>query len=123
MSLEALQQRVRKFAQDRDWEQFHTPKNLAMALGGECGELLAELQWLSDEQAAEVMQTDFSAQAVSHEIADVAIYLLRLSDVLQIDLGKVILDKLRLNESRYPIPRAYGNARKYDAASDGMEGQ
>ena len=99
--IEALKAEIRAFADVRDWEQFHTPKNLSMAVAGEAGELVAEFQWLT---AKESERTSLSAEKLSDielEIADVAIYLLRLSDVLNVDLPTVIRRKLSINESRF----------------------
>ena len=99
--IEALKAEIRAFADARDWEQFHTPKNLSMAVAGEAGELVAEFQWLTAEESE---RTELSAEKLSDielEIADVAIYLLRLSDVLNVDLPQVIRKKLAINESRF----------------------
>ncbi len=112
--LRRLQALLRSFASARDWDRFHTPKNLAMALAGECGELVAELQWLTPDEAASVMQSPAAAGRVRDEVADVAIYLLRLCDVLDIDLVDAVQRKVELNESRYPAETARGNARKYN---------
>ncbi|MFG1605996.1 nucleotide pyrophosphohydrolase [Actinoplanes sp. NPDC049265] len=101
-SLAELTDRVRAFAQERDWEQFHTPKNLAMALAGEVGELLAELQWLTPEQSAAVMADEDLGPRVRAEIGDVTIYLVRLADVLGIDLVEGALEKLADSARRYP---------------------
>ena len=98
---EALKSEIRAFADARDWEKFHTPKNLSMAVAGEAGELVAEFQWLT---AKESERTELSAEKLSGielEMADVAIYLLRLSDVLDVDLPQVIRKKLAINESRF----------------------
>lgn len=110
--LQQLTTRVRDFARARDWEQFHTPKNLSMALAGEVGELLAELQWLTDEQAAGVMDAEDAARRVRGEVADVFIYLVRLADVLGIDLLDAANLKLDENERRYDVTSHYGSARK-----------
>ena len=107
-----LTERVRAFATDRDWQQFHTPKNLAMALAGEVGELLAELQWLTPEQSAAVMADPELGPRVRAEIGDVAIYLVRLADVLDIDLVDAALDKLDEAGRRYTIEAARGRAAK-----------
>lgn len=99
--IEGLKSQIREFAKVRDWEKFHTPKNLAMALAGEAGELVAEFQWLT---AKESERSELSAEKLSDielEMADVAIYLLRLSDVLNVDLPLVISKKLAINESRF----------------------
>ena len=109
-----LQTDLRAFASKRDWDGFHTPKNLAMALAGECGELLAELQWLTPEEAASVMDSPQAAGRLRDEIADVAIYLLRLCDVLGVDLVAEVDHKVERNELRYPATRTRGRARKYN---------
>jgi NTP pyrophosphatase (non-canonical NTP hydrolase) len=111
-SIAELTERVRAFAQERNWEQFHTPKNLAMALAGEVGELLAELQWLTPEQSAAVMADEELGPRVRAEIGDVAIYLVRLADVLQIDLVQVALDKLEDSGRRYTVEAARGSVAK-----------
>ena len=82
---DALKEEIRAFAQARDWEQFHTPKNLAMAITGEAGELAAEFQWLTAQQSELQDLSDEQLQAIELEIADVQIYLLRLADVLRVD--------------------------------------
>jgi NTP pyrophosphatase (non-canonical NTP hydrolase) len=104
-----LQRRLREFAAERDWEQFHTPKNLTMALAGEVGELLEIFQWLTPEQAAAVMEGD-RATDVEDELADVLIYLVRLADVLDIDLAVVADAKLDRNEQRFPSGDVRGRA-------------
>lgn len=98
---EVLQEEIRAFAQARDWEQFHTPKNLAMAITGEAGELAAEFQWLTAQQSALESLTPEQFESISLEIADVQIYLLRLADVLEIDIPAVVRSKLKINESRF----------------------
>ncbi|MEV4709438.1 nucleotide pyrophosphohydrolase [Actinoplanes sp. NPDC049316] len=107
-----LTERVRTFAQEREWEQFHTPKNLAMALAGEVGELLAELQWLTPEQSAAVMADEEIGPRVRAEIGDVTIYLTRLADVLGIDLVEAALDKLEDSGRRYTVEAARNSAVK-----------
>ncbi|MFG2167916.1 nucleotide pyrophosphohydrolase [Micromonospora chersina] len=107
-----LTARVRAFAEDRDWQQFHTPKNLAMALAGEVGELLAEFQWLTPEQAATVMDDPEAGARVQAEIADVMIYLTRLADVLGIDLVESATAKLAEVAVRYPVEQVKGSATK-----------
>jgi dCTP diphosphatase len=107
--ISSLQAQLRGFAAERDWEQFHTPKNLAMALAGEVGELLEIFQWLTPEQAASVMEGN-RASDVEDELADVLIYLARLADVLGVDLAAVAMAKLQRNESRYPSDVSRGRA-------------
>jgi NTP pyrophosphatase (non-canonical NTP hydrolase) len=94
-----LQDAIRDFADRRDWHQFHTPKNLAMAICGEAGELAAEFQWLTPEESSSLAPEQL--EAVRLEIADVAIYLLRCADVLGVDLAAAVTDKLAINEGRF----------------------
>jgi dCTP diphosphatase len=99
--IETLKSEIRAFADARNWEIFHTPKNLSMAIAGEAGELVAEFQWLT---AQESMKDNLKADKLSDiemEIADVAIYLFRLSDVLGVDLANVMRKKMAINESRF----------------------
>lgn len=110
--VEELAARLRRFAAARDWERFHTPKNLAMALAGEVGELLAELQWLTPEESARVMADPEAGARVRAELADVTIYLVRLADVLGIDPIPAALDKLADSEVRYDVETHRGTARK-----------
>lgn len=104
-----LQASLRAFASARDWEQFHTPKNLAMALAGETGELVEIFQWLTPDDASAVMSSA-RADDVADELADVAIYLLRLADVLGVDLADAIRTKIDRNEVRFPVDEASGRA-------------
>ena len=92
---------IRKFADARDWEQFHTPKNLSMAIAGEAGELVSEFQWLTPDQSMRSAMTPEQLEAVELEIADVAIYLIRLSDVLGLEISDAVLKKLAINETRF----------------------
>ena len=102
-SLGDLAAALRGFARARDWEQFHTPKNLAMALAGEAGELVACFQWLTPEQSARVMDNPGAAADVESELADVLQYLIRLADVLGVDLADAVRKKMRLNATRFPV--------------------
>lgn len=111
-SLLELSERLRRFADARDWAQFHSPKNLVMALVAEAGELVEQFQWLSEAQSAKLPPEQLDA--VRLEMADVFIYLVRLADVLGVDLLAAARDKLALNEERYPADRVRGSARKYD---------
>ena len=100
-----IAEQLREFAAARDWEQFHTPKNLAMALAGEAGEPLAEFQWLTPEESTDVMNHPDIGPAVTDELADVAIYLIRLADVLGVDLADAADAKILRNEERFPPGR------------------
>ena len=110
-ALRALQQRVAAFAAARDWEPFHSPKNLAMALSVEAAELVEEFQWLTEEQSR-ALDAD-RRERVRLELADVFIYLLRIADKLGVDLVAAANDKIALNEKKYPAERVRGDARKY----------
>ena len=92
---------IKNFAEARDWEQFHTPKNLSMAVSGEAGELVAEFQWLTPEESMRSGMSREKLEAVEFEIADVAIYLIRLADVLDLDISEAVLKKLAINETRF----------------------
>lgn len=109
--LRALQLRLAAFAAARDWEQFHSPKNLAMALSVEAAELVEEFQWLTEQQSRELDEE--RRERVRLELADVFIYLLRLADRLDVDLMRAADDKIAHNERKYPADRVRGDARKY----------
>jgi dCTP diphosphatase len=102
MSIPELQQRLREFVAERDWQQFQTPKNLVMALAGEVGELTEIFQWLTPEQSATVMSDPARAEHVRDEVADVLAYLLRLCDVLAIDLEAALAAKIPKNAIKHP---------------------
>jgi dCTP diphosphatase len=109
--LEPLIQALRAFASARDWEQFHTPKNLASALSVEAAELLEHFQWLTEAQS-QTLSVDKREQ-VAAEAADVFLYLLRLCDTLDIDLLAAAQRKLVVNGEKYPVDKSRGNAKKY----------
>lgn len=115
-SLDQLNQRLLQFARERDWEQFHSPKNLAMALAGETGELLEHFQWLTETQSADL--TDDKKAAVALEMADILIYLIRLAERLDVDLVDAANRKLAINEARYPRDKVRGDARRADEYDD-----
>jgi dCTP diphosphatase len=110
-SLEQLNQRLREFARVRDWEQFHSPKNLSMAMIAECAELVEHFQWLTEEQS---FLTDNASkkEEVALELADILIFLLRCSDRLDIDLVDAANRKIAINETRYPADLVRGDARR-----------
>jgi len=111
-ALEELTARLRRFADERDWRQFHSPKNLACALSVEAAELLEHFQWLTEAQSQDLAGEQRAA--VGAEMADVLLYLLQLADRLQIDLMAAARAKLVLNERRYPVERSRGSSRKYN---------
>src|SRR5690606_1457033 len=109
--LAELRDALRRFAAERDWDQFHSPKNLASALVVEAGELLERFQWLSEEQSRALSAKD--KEKVAEEMADVFVYLTRLADKLDLDLLEVARDKIARNAEKYPVDKARGNAKKY----------
>ena len=119
MDLLELQDRLRAFAEERDWKKFHTPKNLVMALAGEVGELAEVFQWLSAEEAASVAEDEALRSRAGEEMADVLAYLLLLADALHLDLSEALVRKMRTNEERYPVHLSRGSARKYTEIARG----
>ena len=111
-SLEHLRERLAAFAAERDWDQFHNPKNLAMALAGEAGELVEHFQWLTFDEATNLAPA--TRDEVALECADVLLFLLRLADKLDIDLVTAAGKKLALNALKYPVEKSRGKATKYD---------
>lgn len=109
--LDTLREAVRRFAAERDWERFHSPKNLASALAVEAAELLEPFQWLTEEQSRSLSAEQ--AEAVRKEMADVLIYLVRLADQVEVDLLAAARDKMAENALKYPVEKARGSARKY----------
>ena len=99
--IDTLKAEIRAFADVRNWEQFHTPKNLSMAVAGEAGELVSEFQWLSADESRRSALSAEKFSAIELEIADVAIYLIRLADVLEVDIADVVRKKLAINERRF----------------------
>jgi NTP pyrophosphatase (non-canonical NTP hydrolase) len=113
--LAELRDLVREFVQERDWEKFHTPKNLAVSLSVEAAELLEPFQWLKTGDGEEL--TSSARIKVKHEMADVFVYLIRLADRLDVDLVSAVREKLEQNKVKYPADRVRGDARKYDEYS------
>ena len=111
-ALTELRDAMRRFAAERAWERFHTPKNLAMALSGEAGELIEHFQWLTAEESASLPAP--VREEVALEMADVLLYLVRLGDVLDIDLAEAARRNIAINAGRYPAEQVRGRAVKYD---------
>lgn len=118
-SIEDLRDRLRLFAAERDWDQFHTPKNLSMALIAEAAELVEHFQWVEGEKSH--LLEDKVRPSVEEEIADIFIYLVRISDKLGIDLYRAAERKLAINARKYPADKVRGSARKYTEYED-LEG-
>jgi len=111
MNIDELKTTLRAFAEERDWDQFHSPKNLSMALSVEVAELLEHFQWLTETESRELPPG--TAQKVAEEIADIQIYLVRLADKLGVDIDAAVTAKIELNRFRYPPEKARGSAAKY----------
>jgi NTP pyrophosphatase (non-canonical NTP hydrolase) len=110
-SLIDIRDQTRRFAAERDWDQFHTPKNLAMALSVEVAELVEHFQWLHTGTDAEL--DDQKRAGIRHELADVLLYLVQLADKTNVDLFEAVQEKMRLNAEKYPAALVRGDARKY----------
>ena len=109
--LTELRNVLRDFARERDWDQFHSPKNLAMALGGETGELIEKFQWMSEKESYDL--TNNLRQQIGEELADVLLYLIRLADKCDIDLMNAAEQKIQKNRLRYPANQVRGSSKKY----------
>lgn len=110
-SLESLRDRLRDFALQRDWDQFHTPKNLSMALVAEAAELIEHFQWVDGDKSH--LLEDKTRQSVEEELADILIYLVRISDKLNVDLYAAVERKIDINDKKYPADKVRGSAKKY----------
>jgi len=108
---EAIAKKLRRFAEERDWEQFHSPKNLTMALNVEAGELLEHFQWLTEEQSKNLPPEKMAK--IAEEIADIQVYLIRIADKLGVDILESVEKKIKQNEAKYPADKVRGSARKY----------
>ncbi len=109
---DTLRQQLRSFAAERDWDQFHSPKNLAAALAVEAAELLEKFQWLTEAESQNLPPE--TLEGVRHEVADVLLYLIRISDKLGIDLIAAAQEKIAMNEKKYPVDLSRGSSKKYD---------
>jgi NTP pyrophosphatase (non-canonical NTP hydrolase) len=105
---------LENFATDRNWKQFHSPKNLILALTGEVGELAEIFQWMTDAESQTIKHNAVTSQAVKDELADVLFYLVRLADILDLDLNEAAIQKLKSNSLKYPIETSLGVSTKYN---------
>ena len=116
MDIFEIQNQLKEFASERDWEQFHTPKNIAMALSVESSELVEIFQWLKPEESQ--LPNKKQLELINSEVADIAMYLLRFCDLLDVNLEKAIQEKLVKNAEKYPVTLSKGNAKKYNQRGD-----
>ena len=114
---EQIKLRLRNFAAARDWDQFHSPKNLAMALIVEAAELVEHFQWLKQDESRSLAPDRLAR--VEQEIADIQIYLIRIADQLGIDIEQAVAEKIEMNERKYPAEKVRGSAEKYNECDDG----
>jgi NTP pyrophosphatase (non-canonical NTP hydrolase) len=110
--MEDVIESIRRFRDERDWKQFHDPKNLAMSIAIEAAEIMEHFQWVDRDQA--LQHAAENREAVADELADVAIYLIELADVTGIDLRSAILAKLEKNAKKYPVEKSRGSIKKYN---------
>jgi dCTP diphosphatase len=115
-SIEVLRERLRDFARERDWDQYHTPKNLSMALIGEAAELIEHFQWVDGDRSH--LLDEKTRISVEEELADIMIYLVRIADKLNIDLYRSVERKIAINARKYPADKVRGSARKYTEYED-----
>ncbi len=109
-----IHEELREFSRERDWDQFHSVKNLSMALSVEASELVEIFQWMTEAEADGVREDSRLKTRVQDEIADVFIYLLRIAGKVDIDLGVAVAEKMRKNAEKYPVEKSKGNAKKYN---------
>jgi dCTP diphosphatase len=114
INVESINEKIKKFTQDREWEQFHSIKNLVMALNVESSELLEIFQWMKEEDSNLVSENENLKEKIGDEIADIFMYLLSIANKSKIDIEEVVLNKLNKNAIKYPVDKAKGNSKKYN---------
>ena len=118
IDIKAIQEKLTIFSNEREWDQFQSPKNLSMGLVRESSELLELFQWLTEQQSIDIVRSEKQMLLVREEMADVFLFLARLADKLDVDIEKVALEKIRINEIKYPINLSKGNMEKYNRRSN-----
>ncbi len=114
INITKLQEKIQDFAKNRDWEVYHTPKNLSMALSVEASELVEIFQWLTEKESFDLVMSNKKKERVADELADIMVYAVRMADIMNIDLSSAIESKIKKNSHKYPVHKARGNAKKYD---------
>ena len=104
---------IRSFAQDRDWEQFHAPKNLSMALAAEAGELMEHFLWKEGQESVEILHDPAKQQQIAEELADILIFALEFANITKLDVATIIQEKMETNARKYPVEKSKGRADKY----------
>ena len=117
-SIQQLKDKIKEFVKERDWEQYHSPKNLSMSLSVEAAELMEHFQWLTSEQSHQLKDDPIKKAELEEELADIAVYLLNLCNVLDVDLSEAIRNKMAQNSEKYPAELVKGKAHKYTHYSD-----
>ena len=117
MNLKKMQESMKEFARQRQWEKFHRPKNLATALTVEASELMEIFQWLTLEESDDIKNNEEKMNHIREEVADVTAYLIRFCEILEIDIEKAFFEKMQKNEKKYPVHLSKGNSLKYDQFS------
>ena len=112
-TIEELKNKVQEFVRERDWERFHSPKNLSMSLAIEAAELMESFQWLTTEESKIFHLDQSRKRKIREEVADIALYLLDLCNILKIDLSEAVVEKLLVNSRKYPVDLAKGRADKW----------
>lgn len=118
IDINKLKENLAEFAQQRDWGKFHSPKNLSMAIANEAGELLELFQWLTEKESADSKNSTSIKEQVSHELADIVMNVIRLADILEINMSSAIESKFIINNEKYPADKVKGSAKKYTQYSD-----
>ena len=114
MDIKIIQKKLQKFSKERDWDKFHTPKNLSMALSVEVAELVEIFQWLENEDSKVNKLNDMTKKSIEEELGDIMIYVIRLADKLNIGLENSVNNKIKINSKKYPVELSKGNAVKYN---------
>ena len=117
IDIKAIQEKLTIFSNEREWDQFQSPKNLSMGLVRESAELLELFQWLTEQQSIDIVRSEKQMSLVREEMADVFLFLARLADKLDVDIEKAALEKIKINEIKYPINLSKGNMEKYNRRS------
>ena len=117
IDIKAIQEKLTIFSNEREWDQFQSPKNLSMGLVRESAELLELFQWLTEQQSIDIVRSEKQMLLVREEMADVFLFLVRLADKLDVDIEKAALEKIKINEIKYPINLSKGNMEKYNRRS------